>query len=591
MRIRLFSLLAFLLAMLAPACNNSSDPGPGYGSIVLTDAASDEIDLFEADVTDVTLHRLSGNDVSVLTRTARIDFTSLETVGELIATAALPLGTYTGLTMTLDFSTASVFIKDKTIAATIKDRAGATLNGLTSVVVNFSSAALPAILAGRSHMFMLDLDLNQALSVDATNNVVTFDPILSAQFDPLLPKPLAATGILKSVDVGTNSFVLEKRTLLGQPIGDIQVKAGLLTIYQVNGVVMIGPSGLAAVAGLTLGTSRVFVQGVLDANQGRLNAIAVEAGAGTFGNGQDWVAGVITGRTGGAGADASLTIMGRSLDVSNGTRLFNTAHTVNVSFAQTKVLKRGSGNSLTADALNVGQAVLAFGTISGSTLTSTGADGVVRMLKTSIWGTANSAPSGTTLTLNVSRINLRAIGSFNFTVNGQTEATPTAMTVDVSGLNTTGITTGSKIRALGWFNAVGVSTDDNFDAASLVNHTTEAKLMFVDWSPSSATALTPSSSEITMDLTNTNRKLVFDGFSSTTLTSSPTPTIQPRALLGIYRIVENGSVALYLGFPGFATALSTRITVNSPVQRLAALGTFDDATQLFRANIVTVVLE
>ena len=48
-------------------------------------------------------------------------------------------------------------------------------------------------------------------------------------------------------------------------------------------------------------------------------------------------------------------------------------------------------------------------------------------------GVAAGAPSGNTMTLNVSRIGLRTIGSFNFTVGGNAQADPSRFDVDVTG--------------------------------------------------------------------------------------------------------------------------------------------------------------
>ncbi|MFQ5471837.1 MAG: hypothetical protein ACE5FA_02975, partial [Dehalococcoidia bacterium] len=479
----------------------------------------------------------------------------------------------------------------KTTAATVLDGNGSPLTGTTQVQVDFASANRPIVVPGRHHLFKLDLDFNQALTVDTTANTVTFDPVISAVLDPTNTLPIAASGILKSIDSANQKFVLEKRTPTGTAIGDITVQASSTTVYQIDGVVSLGNAGLTALGTLTLGTTRVFVQGTLDQTAQVLNALAVESGAGTFGNGQDWVIGVITARDTAAGNNAALTVLGRSKDVSTGSRTFNTSHTVNVSFSQTKVLRRGAGNFLNSDALNVGQAVIAFGTLTGTTLDAAPATGVVRMLPTSVWGTANALPSGNTLTLNVSRIALRSIGQFNFTVATISEATSSAFTVDVTGLSTTGITAGAKIRAIGFVNPVSITTDDNFDATALVNHSTEARVLLIKWTPPTANPIqsTSSGASLDLDVGTASKKIVADGFADVTLGTQV--SVLPRAAAGVYVIAKNGAVQLHLDFAAFEGSLVSQVSGTSTVSRISALGTFDSTTKEFKANAVSVILK
>jgi len=584
--------LAAPLGILVSCANRDSSDGAGSAAVVLTDAPLDEIDVFEVDVAGIDFHKLSGATVSVLPRTTRVDFTSLEDLGDLVARVSLEAGYYTGLTLTLDFTNATVYLKDKTTPARVIDSNAAPITGTVPVRINFSFQDRPFVVAGRFHMFMLDLDLNHALTVNATNNEVEFEPAISAEVDPVLPKPIAATGYLKSVDGQNNVFTIEKRGLSGGVLATIPVHVHALTLYQVSGTNYIGTNGLAALAGLPLGTTRVFVQGTLNASLGRFTAAAVESGAGTFGNGQDWVEGLIVGRSSGAGGDTTLTVLGRSVNVTSQVRTFNTSHTVQVSYLNTKVLKRGAGNQLNTDALQVGQRLIAFGSLSGIVLDATAATGVVRMIRTSVYGIAAGAPVGDRLTLNLARIGLRPIGAFNFTVGGNPESNPTAYTVDVTGINTTGITSGSKIRAMGWVNPVGVSADPDFDAISIVNRSTQAQFLFTLWPSSSLAQVTSvNATSMVLDVSDAFLKLVDDGFGAVTLQNTPAPTIQPAGLLGIYRIIQNGGVELHFTFGTFTTSLNGRLTPTTWVRRISALGSFDPQTQVFSAGIMTVVLD
>ena len=223
--------------------------------------------------------------------------------------------------------------------------------------------------------------------------------------DPTRPKPVALRGFLTSVDEVNLTVEIEKRDIIGTRIGTTAVRVAPTTVYQVNGVVYVGAAGLAALAPFAVGQV-VYAQGALTTTDGMLRAVAIEAGFGTRGNGQDWVIGHITNRDLGTGTDATLTVMGRSFDEPGGPFRFNTQHTVRVSFTQTNVLRRGFGNSLNSDALNVGQKIIAFGAFDTGTtnLDATDSSGVVRMLRTHVFGIAASAPIANTLTMNVSRI-------------------------------------------------------------------------------------------------------------------------------------------------------------------------------------------
>lgn len=586
------ALLGLLLAVLG-SCSNSASNEPGTGSFVFTDAGLDDIDTFEVDVTAIVMHKASGTDISALPRTARIDFARLESLGDLVTHVSLEAGSYTGMTMTIDFSTATVYLKDQTTAATLLDGEGNPLTGSVDVPVNFPIANPPAIFPLRNHLFMIDLDLNQAASVDELNNEVSFVPVFSAEVDPANPKPVAINGILTSIDPATNRFVLEKRSPAGNPIVAIAVQATFTTIYQIDGQVSIGLAGLGAMQGLTPGTSRVFVQGVLSAAAPRLNAVAVESGAGTFGNGQDVVVGWTTARDTGAGTDPSLTIMGRSVVDATNARLFNTQHTVNVLLGQTKVLRRGAGNGLTTDALQVGQLVAAFGTLTGTTLDATAATGVVRMLPTSVYGTATQDPINNTLTLDLLRIGPRPIADFDFDVGGQTECVATAYNVDVTGLSTAGFTTGTKVRAIGWTNPVGIPGDNDLSPVSIVNKDADAQLFFAAWVPPvpASSELTAGASAVSVDVTNATATFVYDGFASATVNPAPIPSIEPRGILGIYFIVEGGSVELHFTFSAFRSSLALKLSGAANVMRVTGIGVWDAPTQVFSADLVTVVLK
>src|SRR5262249_38073126 len=268
--------------------------------------------------------------------------------------------------------------------------------------------------------------------------------------------------------------------------------------------------------------------------------------------------------------------------------VYNTLHTVQVALGTTKVLRIGAGNTLTTDALQVGQRVAVFGTLTGTNLDARGVGtipDVARILLTSVFGIAAGAPGGNTLTIDVARFDQSSISNFNFTVGGIAESDPHNYTVDVTGLSTTGITANSRVRCIGWANGVGVAGDSDFQALGLVDRGVDGKAMLCFWSPANAQAL-PSvgSTQITLDVSAAASPLdgaagagrVAAAASPPRGTTPPRPpALEPFASLGFYLIVQNGGIELHLQFAPFAASLSNRLLAGAAVRRVSALGRYD----------------
>ena len=580
------TLLAFALA----GCKSGggSDPATGELSLLLTDAASDELDQFEVEVSNIVFTKANGNTVSVMPRSTRIDFVALQSLNELVAGLTLEAGSYRSVALVLDFADAAVVISGQATPAAVVDENGSAITGAIDVKVEFPAGSRPVVGAARHNLFVLDLELDQSVAVDAGNNRVTFTPVMRAEIDPSNPRPVVTTGFLHSLDIDARSFVVERRAIDNSVLGTFTVQTHGSTVFQLDGVLGAGAPGLGGLAA-HIG-QRVFVQGTMSSATRVLDAVAVESGHGVPGNGQDWVIGHVVARSGGAGSDPVLTVLGRSRDVSSGTRNYNTAHTVNLAMANTKVARRGAGNSLDTDAVNVGQRVWIFGTLSGTTLDASTTTGVARMLETHIFGIATGAPVNNVVTVDLVRFGLRAETAFNFTVSSQVQADPDNFEIGIGGLGTSGITTGSKLHATGWISGVGAAQPDA-TAASVVNRSTTARIMWCHWAPPSSTAVDGSSAAgtVVLDVSAAVIRTVGDGFGPYTLTPQPAPSLVPLAGFGFYRIIENGSIEANLSFAAFRDSLLQR-TATTPVRRITALGTFDESTQRFSALSTTVVL-
>lgn len=108
---------------LTVACgggSGSSTPAPvatGSASIILTDAPSDQWSAVEVVVTKVTLLNKADHTKEVVAfegATAKINLVDLDSVGELLATAQLPVGTYDALRVTIDPASVNLVKADGT---------------------------------------------------------------------------------------------------------------------------------------------------------------------------------------------------------------------------------------------------------------------------------------------------------------------------------------------------------------------------------------------------------------------------------------------------------------------------------------------
>jgi hypothetical protein len=585
--------VAFIFFALL-GCSQTSSEQTGSATLVLTDAASDQIDVFEVDVVQVTLKKLNGATVTTLPRRQRVDFATLTDVGQILVAARIPAGFYRSAVMTLDFSNVVVIISGSNSPAAIYDKDGNPLTGQLDVEIEFDANNRPCVALARCQLFEFDFNIDSSVTVDVPGNRVTVMPVMSASFDPTNPKPVIVAGKLVSVDTGTGRIVLDiHNPRTNEVICQFTVATGPTTVFQVNGVPSAGAAGLAAFAQLAPGTC-VFAHGTIDQVERELHAWFVEGGAGVPGNGQDWAEGLITARTGGAAEDPVLTLLGCSYDHSTHTWSYNQTLTVNAEFSGTAVLRRGAPAALDTDYLNVGQRISVFGTLDGTVIDATGAaQGVIRCIRTDIYGFAAGPISEGKLTIDLVRIGLRCIALFNFDIDGTVVADPAAFVIGTGSLDVPGIVAGSPLRIIGFFAPVTAdSSEPDFTAETIIDRSDVASLLFVQWMPPSLTAFySISGSGLTLDLAGATTAVVDYGFVGfVSLFPSPAPQVVPRYERGLYIICNGLGCRVFTDFNEFAQALSAQIGLFWRVCRIHALGRFEPSTQVLSATIVTIVL-
>jgi hypothetical protein len=589
-------------SMLLAGCGGGGGGGGGGSdgtlSVAITDNASDQIDSFVVQVTQVQLHKASGATVNVLSAPSSVDLATLTDTSQILNVGNVPAGTYLSASITLDFTGASCFLPGHATAAAILDSDGAPLTGPVTLPIQLGLHPL-ALPVNRHKLLEFDFDLDQSVTVDAPGNSVTVEPAFVLRIDPASPKPFVVVGTLASVDAPGDRFVVNVTTLGGAPIGTTTFEADTTTIFQIDGVPGQGATGLAALSAVPIGTS-IQALGTVVPTSPHVHALVVEAGTGTYNGGTDIVEGHVVDRVGGAGADAVLTVLGRSSNAAHTVFQFNTSFTVSTSFANTKVVRSLVNQAFDTDDVNVGQRVRIFGALSGTNLDATAADAVVRLQPTRVLGFAAGAPSAGTLTIDLARVDLRPDTAFTWADGGTTPPDPNAFTIQVGSLGSgLGIVAGTPVEARGFFPAVDDGNDD-FVASSLVNRDLVPSLLFVRDRPGGFTVTTTTSATDVQlaiaGVATTGEVAVIDqGFVGIQpLPTSPTPTIVPSASGPRFYTIRDkgtGGVTLYLDFAAFSGALGSKLGQGATLRQFAAIGMYTSATNTIAANLASAVVE
>src|SRR6185369_2096987 len=286
------------------------------------------------------------------------------------------------------------------------------------------------------HLLELGLDLDRIAAYDAVANTVTVAPSLLWRVDHYSDgRAIISCGELEGMDARFGTAELALASPADEPLGARTVVFDVSTVFQVDGVPRTGAKGLEALAAMPAGTW-VVATGSIDPLRERVAASYVEAGSGTTYGGQDLVEGVIVARSGAAGSDAALTVLGKSRTAA-GAWQYATSFTVDVEFATTRVVREGDAGLFDADSLNVGQSIRAFGTLAGATLDAKGAGALVRELPTVLFGHVKGGITDSKLTVDLARVGGEDPGAFTWSDGGPTPPDPSDFTLDVGSFDVT----------------------------------------------------------------------------------------------------------------------------------------------------------
>lgn len=588
---------ALSLLALAGCSSESSDPSAGgLVTLALTDAASDELTSFCVDIVSVRLTKQSGAVASVLAQPIRVDLVTLADISQLLNVLRVPVGRYTAAEVTLDFTDAEAWIVGETSEALLLDGNGVALTGQQTLPIEISGGFTAAL--NRARVLELDFDLDQSVMVDAGANTVYVEPAIVTRVDRSDPKPFLVAGALEAVDTGAATLAIELQTLAQEPIRDVTVGVDSATLYQVDGAPALGSAGMTALSGLSAG-AWVQLLGTVDLTTGAITADYVEAGVGTYNGGTDIVEGHVVDRVGGAGANATLTVIGHSTNAAHTTLQFNTVFTVNTSFSNTTTVAHAASTVRDTDDLTVGQRVRLFGALSGTTLDMVSGTSVARVQPTRVLGHATSAPSGGVLELDLVRVELRPESAFQWSSGGATPPDPNAFAVLATGLATgLGIGANTAVEARGYFAPIDDASQD-FLALTVTNRDdAPSAVLIADRDAGYTVTPSASSGTFTIGVSGTagpgEIAVVDKGFvGATPLPTSPPLSVLAHPTLGFYGVRHRGTGAVtwFTDFEDYVTSLETEFGLGASLFNCAAIGAYDEASNEVTAGICYVVLE
>jgi hypothetical protein len=531
-----------------------------------------------------------------------VDFAALTDLSRVLNISRVPADTYSGLEVTLTFDNDRVHVNDQNVQATLVDENDVALTGSLTIPIDFTA---PLVVSSGNYVVELDLDLNQSADVDVANNKVYFEPTIVPRVNRTDPKEHAVGGDLRTVVLSQSLFRIGLEALPGNPTPVVEVLVAPGTVFQVDGVCLLGAAGLAAIDALAPGT---WVQafGSVDASSRYFQALTVEAGSGSYDGGTDIVEGLIIGRTdSGPGTDATLTVLGHSRVHATGALQFNLQYTIDTSFANTKVVRRGSATQYDTDDLNVGQRVRMFGLLTlgpPNVLDVTMPTDVVRMEPTWIFGTANGAPTAGDLEIDLQRVGLRDQADFSWNESGTTPPTPATFMIAENGLGTgQGIVAGKPVVALGFFAPVDDANQD-FDAAVVANRELLPSLLLIrerlnGFTVSTMTTGTSIDYTFSPDPPTPLEKAVVDmGFAGQTDVTGPGVSLvaKPGTLgLGIYLLRDRtlNTLSLHFTFTSFYQAVDAALLGGATLFNVGALGIYDSGNNTFASALAGVTVQ
>src|SRR5438132_3485107 len=601
---------------------SSMAPASGVAMVTLTDAPGDFLS-YQLAVVSLKLTRADGTAVEILPAPSKVDFAQLVDLAEVITARQVSAGTYTGVSMTVDYAGATIVVDDGAGGLTVP--AANILNGATNgaLVAPNSQLTLTLKLPSNAPLVISDHAISSVtldFNLSASNTIapasltsstlasavtVTVQPMLSAGLAPDASKPVRVRGKLLSVDTSASSYTVNVRPFndaMDDDHGQVVVGTSTTTSYTLNGTAYTGSAGLTALAALGAGTVTVAT-GSFDTKSETFTATAVFAGSSVPGAGLDSVEGTVIARSGNVLSVGHAWTDPRDSDDEQ----FSRSIAVTVA-GTTAVTEDGQSGSFSAQDISVGQRLQLFGTFgtdSSGNRTLDASSGSARLMRTPLWGQFISSATGV-VTVKLQSIAGSDPSMFNFAGTGSSaanDATASAYQVQVPAtLPVPSLTAGSPIPFLGFVRPFGSAPPD-FSAAIPVDFLTTNALALLAWASPGVTApfdapLSATHVLITQStLQSAQLHLIRIGPVQLDPAAVPAglsfvPATPGPMTFAIARVARDRSHTFdsFTSFGDFVTALAGDLTGMTAVRAIAAEGTYDPTSGVLTVNRMLVAL-
>jgi hypothetical protein len=596
-------------AMLLAGCNANTNVVYGTAVITLSDTPG-EFTSYIVSIDSITLTRNDGIIIEPLSTAETVDLTKVHDLAELVEAPAFPIGSYTSLTLLLDYSAAIITVD---INGQV-ERATPLQNGSTlfqsTLTVNFDPTNPLIINSQECTRLALDFNLAAFNTINLTSPpTVTVVPFMTATPAPADATVMRARGLFVVAQPGENNYIVNIRPFadIFSALGALIVNTSASTYFNVNGTAYTGAAGLAALQSLPV-SSPVAAYGTLGSFATitpTFNATEVYAGSGLESPLQDYVTGTLSVRSGN-----SLTVHGATYLSRLGALDYANDIVVTLSSTTTVTEDGVAASGLTTQSISVGQMINVAGqatvaTTGTITLDATGAGagippGQVRLQSTELWGNLSSATPGR-MTLGLTSLGGFGRTAFDFTGTGTdsaNEALFDSYVVNTGALDESGQPSETLLQAFGVVAPFGAAPPD-FVATAVTPGTSTPELLVVEWDDGGATNpfLSASSSGLVVNLGNSHLSptvhyLVIGTSKNDLRLLRASPKIAFAAGTALTLAIGNNStISMYNSPTAFAGGLVTTLNGTNAVYRLVAVGQYDGGTNTFTATQVAVNLQ
>jgi hypothetical protein len=615
------------IAVALAGCSASTRVYNGTPVLTLTGVATGDFSSYIVGITSVILTRKDGFTYPALSNEEQVDLTKRTNLTELLTALGVPQGTYTKVSITLDYSAATIFLKGESTAAKVVTPSSGSLQTLT---VKLDPSHPLVLNLDQSAPLAIDVNLAASNSIDQSTNTVTVKPFLTATAQPADTNLIRARGLFVYVSTSKSNFTVNLKPLddtyyYSGTFGALTVNTSPSTYFDIDGTPYIGSAGLAQIAQQSnsgeLSSDSTIVSygtiGDLSTITPTFNATQVYVGSSAVSPGADEVRGTVSARSGN-----SLTLRGATYicpqDISSGypsepPAIHFESATVDIG-PSTKVTEDGViASGLSTQSISVGQDIYATGqgsvscpltsTNSTASLTLNATTGEVRLKPTTLWGTL-TAGTTSSATLDLLELGGHAPTDFNFAgtgISSANDANPASYTVDTGTTDESATASGTLLTADGLVTPFGSAPPD-FTASAVTPGTSEPSTLIVEWNGGTTSPFTTyGSSGLVVNLGNSSidTDIIRTGPQSTQLSSLPSsPTILPGCQSGActsnaeYSIgnAKNG-ISEFGSASSFLSDLSSTLNGSNSVFKLIAIGTYDSTNNTLYAQRIDVALE